>query len=366
MEHVHMARPPLILAVSIVALWVARAQPASKPVTESGKDIFAPLGPDIARLRFHTGGVKNNQPEISPVLPDIPGQASPWFVTQWSHHEFLVPDVMTRNDPATRDAVLGSARYAFTTPDKHSHVWIYQMDHRESVYELYEEGGELGADGGSNIFLSADEGQDGVSLDHEINYQLNAKLSDAEAEYRTPTAKASGAVLAQIFTGFIIRFPNPRNGADSTLFLQISHAASKQIADYRACSTSGAGLTIIYGNTLPGDATLRYSSNKGPMKHLDYSLNKYLCDLIDRPLKCTGGSNEQAAAVTLAGEVRDFRRWKLLSIYVGLETEAKDVRPQSTNRERQGDVAVAMQLSALHVREYPDRSFAPADCSKFH
>jgi hypothetical protein len=362
-----MARQLLIVGVSVMALLIACAQPASKPtVTENGKEIFAPLGPDIARLRFHTGGVKNNQPEIAPVLPDIPGQASPWYVTQWSQHEFLVPDVMIRNDPATRDAILGDAQYAFTTADKHSHVWIYQMDHREPVYELYEEGGELGAGGGSNIFLSADVGEDGVSLDREINYQLNAKLSVAEAEYTTPTAKTSGAVLAQIFTGFIIRFPNPDNGVDSTLFLQISHAASRQNIEYRACSTSGARLTITYGNTLRGDATLPYSSNKGPMKHLIYSVNKYLCDLIERPLKCTGGSNEQAAPVTLVGEVKDFRQWKLRSIYVGLETEAKDLRPQSTNRERQGDVAVAMQLSALHVREYADRPFAPADCSRFH
>jgi hypothetical protein len=355
-----------LLGAAAVALLLACARPVSKSIAMSGQDVFAPLGPDIARLRFHTGAVKDNQPEISAALPDIPGQPSPWYVTQWNQQQLLAPDVMTRNDPATRDAALGAAQYAFATPDGHSHVRIYQTDHREPVYELYQEGGELGTGGGSDIFLSADVGREDVSLDHAIDYQLDAKLSEAEADYMTSTAKASGAVLAQVFTGFIIRFPNPQTGVDSTLFLQISHAASRHDIEYRGCNASGAGLTITYGNVLPGDATLPYAATKGPMNHLNYSINRYLCDLAERPLTCTDVGSEQSSIVTLLSGVPDFRRWTLRSIYIGLETENKDVRPQSGNRERQGDVAVALQLSKLHVREYPDRPFAPRDCSEYH
>jgi hypothetical protein len=326
------------------------------------EEVFPPLGPAAARLRFHTGATKDNQPEISPVLPDIPGPASPWFVTQWSQRNYMLPNSMTRNDPATRDSRLGAAVYAFTAPDRHSHVWVYELAiGQDPVYELYEEGGELTDSGGSNIFLSANAFSEGMSLDKMIEYQLDAKLSKAQVEFTTADAKQNGSVLAQVFTGFVIHYPDPFNGKESTLFLQIPHSASNTIGDYRACDVIDGKRAVTYNNHLPGDRVFNFGPYKGPLVHLQYSLNAYLCDLIDRPLRCR--TSDGTTSVTLRDGVKDFANWKIKSMYVGLETQTEDLRPQSKDRNAQGSVSVALQFSNLHVLRHPGRDFAPSDCA---
>jgi len=351
----------LLLASSLAATGQTLPAPHGR-----GEEVFPPLGPLVPRLRFHTGAIKDNQAEISPVLPDIPGVPSQWFVAQWGQHQFVAGNEMTRNDPATEDPRMGSAVYAFSAPDHHSHVWIYQpagVD--EPVYELFEKDGELGTGGGSNIFLSADAARGGVRLDRPIQYRLDARLVRATAEYTTPSAQSSGAVLAAVFTGFVIQFPDPQSGQTSTLFLQILHATSRGIngSDYRSCSISDGQRTIIYGSDLSGDRRLPFKPDVGPLVHLGYSVDRYLCDLISHPLNCTAPDGS-ITSITLLDGVEDFGKWKLKGIYVGLETEAKDVRPQSGNPDPQGTISVALQLSALHVRRYPDRTFTPGDCVK--
>jgi len=330
------------------------------------EEVFPPLGPVVPRLRFHTGAVKDNQAEISPVLPDIPGPPSQWFVAQWGQHQFIAANEMTRSDPMTHDPRMGSAVYAFSAPDRHSHVWIYQPAvGEEPVYELYEKDGELGSGGGSNIFLSANAAPGGVRLDQPIEYRLDARLVQATAKYTTSSAKSTGAVLAGAFTGFVIQFPEPQSGQTSTLFLQIPHASSRGIngGDYRSCSISDGARTIIYGSDLSGDRRLPFKPDTGPLVHLHYSVDRYLCDLISHPLKCTAPDGS-ITSVTLLDSVGDFSKWKLKGIYVGLETEAKDLRPQSSNPDPQGSISVALQLAALHVLRYPNRPFTPGDCVK--
>ena len=345
----------------LIFMWLLSVDAAEQ--SRDTQAVFPPLGHKTERLRFHTGATRNNQPEISPVLPDIPGAPSDWFVAQWSQQEIIVPKAMQRLVDETRDPRLGVAAYAFTSPDHHSHVWIYQSSGRDPIYELYEEDGVLSAAGGSNIFLSATTGPAGPSLDYNIEYRVDAKLSRASVKYLTPTAKESGVVLGQVFTGFVIQFPNPETKRPSTLFLQIPHSASKPIGDYRSCNESDGSLTITSGNHLPGDEILEFAASTGPLKHLRYSVNRFVCDLITRPLQCKGPG--APPTTTLIDRVTTFSDWKIKSIYVGLETEARDVRPRAENNSLQGRVAVGLQISSLHVERDWGEPFAPRDCARF-
>ena len=45
--------------------------------------VFSDPGLTNPKLRFHTGGVVNNAPEISKDLPNIDGLASSWYFAQW-------------------------------------------------------------------------------------------------------------------------------------------------------------------------------------------------------------------------------------------------------------------------------------------
>lgn len=345
----------------MIGTWLLSANAAEQ--SHGVQDVFPPLGNKIQRLRFHTGAAKNNQPEISPILPDIPGVSSDWFVAQWSQQQIIVPKAMRRFADETRDPRLGIAAYAFTSPDHHAHIWIYQSSGTDPVYELYEENGVLSDAGGSNIFLSANAGPGDSSLDQSVEYRVDAKLSKASVEYRTPTAKARGVVLGQVFTGFVIQFPNPETKKPSTLFLQIPHSASNAIADYRNCKGSDGSLTITSGTHLPGDEILEFAPSRGPLKRLRYSVNRYICDLITRPLQCKGRG--APTATTLMDNVKSFSDWKIKSIYVGLETEAQDVRPQADNKGLQGRVAVGLQISSLYVVRDQHEPFAPSDCARF-
>jgi len=102
------------------------------------QNVFPGLEQQVERVRFHTGRVVNNQPEISPVLPDIPGPESRWTLLQWAQAVVISASQMKVNDPQTSDARLGIAAYAFTASDGHSHLWIYidPVSHKP-VYELY-------------------------------------------------------------------------------------------------------------------------------------------------------------------------------------------------------------------------------------
>lgn len=357
---------PLLLINSLIFL----GSPAMSQNAVSGlaapTDILPPLGPAVPRLRFHDGAVKNNQPKISPVLPEIPGPPSPWFVAQWGQHEFLKGDAMTQNDPTTRDPELGPATFAFTAADRHSHVWIYDPKSGEApVYELYERDGELQAGGGSNIFLSVNMPAAGTALNRKMEYSLDAKLAQAAIAYDTPTAKKTGAVLASVFSGFVIQFPSPQNQQPSTLFLQIPHASSRGISggDYRSCNISDGHMTIIFATELARDPRLPFTSDNGPLEHLSYSVNRYICNLITHPLACTK-SDGSRSSVTLANDLHNFDDWRLKGFYIGDETEAKDLRPQSTDQRSQGSVSVALQLSQLHLLSYPESAFTPQDCAR--
>ncbi len=346
------------LANAVLLLMVCLQAAAQDPV-----NLFPGIEGDFERLRFHTGRTANNQAEISTDLPNIPGPESRWTLMQWSQPQVILPDSLTIDDPATRDERLGLARYAFTAPDGHSHMWIYQDPiSRHPVYELYERGGALSATGGANIFLASDAPTGGISLEHELLLEVDARLTKAAVK-ANPTAQQQGVVLAQAFSGFVIQFPGQDGGALSTLFLQIPIARSiSSRGEYRSCNTRMARRTIIFGALPEVTSYLPFEVDRNPLRHLRYNISSYVCALRARPIMCAD-SKGRKTSWSVPVDVNGFRDWKIVRMYIGLETEIQDIRARSESKDPQGQVEVALQIGNLRVTPDHRRDFTLASCA---
>jgi hypothetical protein len=324
---------------------------------------FPGIGGEVERIRFHTGQVGNNQPQISPILPEIPGRPSHWSLVQWGQSKVILPTSLKTDDPTTRDARLGVAKYAFSAPDGHSHMWIYEdpVSHHP-VYELYERGGALTAAGGANVFLSSDAPSGGISLDDELLYEMDARISKASVD-ASVAAQKSGAVLAQVFAGFVIHFPEKDGTSISTLFLQLPIARSIASAnEYRSCTSDKGHRSLIFGALPETNSYFPFGPDKGPLKHLRFNINSHICALISRPVVCTDSAG-QKTIWPLPDSPTGFQDWKLLNVYVGLETESQDIRSQSPTKDPQGKVEVALQLADLKVIPDARHDFNRASCA---
>ncbi len=307
-----------------------------------------PLAAAGPRLHFHLGDVAANRPALSPILPDMGAYpASPWYLAQWQQSTVLRPDRMSRDDPATRDPELGVAAYGFEAPDGHAHLRIWQGG-PGWVFELYERGGMLTAGGGSNLFLAADTVHP-VRLDRPVTYTLQARVSRAAATYDTADAEASGAVLAQIFSGFGITFHDPAGAATQFVFLQLPLSASRPILRTRnvICTLDAGGPHLLFAPSLHRGETLLPFRPAGPgMTTLRYGLRDYVQDLVSEPYPCGGRTLDWPAAA------RDPGNWTLGGLYVGLETEDADLRAGATRQGAQGTVEAALQIADIRlVRE---------------
>jgi hypothetical protein len=328
------------------------------------QSVYPDPGLQDPRLRFHLGQVEHNHPVFSTVYPDMPFPVSPWVVAQWSQSSYMSGDRMTKDDPRAVDPRLGIATYAFTAPDGHSHVWIFHDAGSDAwTYDLYEQDGVVKTGGGSNIFLgTSDPTNKDITFDREITYSVDLKISRAEVSYTTPDAEKSGAVLGQVFTGFSIDFKDPGTGRRQHLFLQIpithSRNRSNNHAWYIFLPTKSALPNLLFSPALmPGESTLPFAADPGPLHSFHYLLNRYVAQVVAHPYRWKGRLVDWPAAA------HDFRNWILGGMYIGLETEATDLRPSSTDPSPQGSVKVGLQLSNLRVMRDSDRVFDPAASS---
>ncbi len=332
---------------------VAGATTAAGPAS-----VFPDPGLHDPRFHFHLGQVAHHHPVISPILPAMPFPPSDWQVGQWSQSSYMQGDRMIENDPRTTDPLLGIARYGFVTPDAHSHLWIYPASTPGSwVYELYEKDGIVKPGGGSNIFLGTNARAKDATFDCEIDYSVELKLSRAAVSYRTPTAKQTGAVLASIFTGFGIVFSDPVAKEHQFLFLQIPISSSKDTTHpgYYIFLPTKNRPNILYSAALhAGEATLPFQADPGPLHPFHYLLNRYVAQVVARPYKWNG------RLVAWPAAAHDFKNWRLTGMYLGLETEAVDLRPKSITPDPQGSVEAALQVADLQVVRDPARPFDPA------
>lgn len=307
-------------------------------------ELFPDPGLTDPRLRFATGRVVANQPEVAAELPDIPGPVSGWVVGQWQHTHYLSSADLLKS-PTINDSRFGRALYAFDTPFDESHLWIFR-DHSSYIYELFERDGTL-IGGGANLFLSAGAVIK-AEMDKPIDYSLAVRMSKADARYWTATAESSGAVMAQVFTGFVLRFDDPNSRRKINLFLQIPLSGSRPgPSRYRNCHANNDIVGVTANEGLGHEAPLAFQPDAGRLHAFRFRLNDYLCAVVTQPASC----QNDGKTVPLASYpgIRKLKNWRLQSMYVGLETQSQDLRPASPIHVPQGSVEAGLQLSGLHV-----------------
>ncbi len=339
-----------------------KTQPQRETASQNFLSAFPDPGLQNPRLRFHTGAVVNNAPEISNTLPAIEHfQASDWYVTQWRRPSFIQPNIM-RPD-AEVDPILGRSLYYFPSQDKKTYLKIYK--NKNYVYELYTQGGELSNFGGTNLFLSSNALTPEVTFEKNVDYFVDMKFNKARIQYDNTRAKQTGAVMSQLFTGFILQFNDPKNPKNlpATLFMQIYHNnTSFPNSEYRGCYRHDSNMEIVYGNVLPNDPRLDFKASNKPAANMKFNINQYLCSMIRKGFDCN--DNGRQYKFDFPESAKDFRNWKITSMYVGLETQDTDLRRESKNPQAQGFVEAAVQISNLQVIKSETKSFDYyKDCS---
>jgi hypothetical protein len=343
-----------LVAICLIALVLARTTGPARAQTNLLPSM------DNPKLQFSTGLIADNKPQMSPILPAIPGPVSDWKVTQFDKTDpagLITPQNMTAGGET--DPVLGTALYGFAAPDGHDHVAIFKNPATgHLVYELYESGGALGPGGGTDILLATSLTKPFPTFDHQLNFSMQAKISRADATYDNPAAISNGAVLAQVGMAFIISFPSPVNNAPSTLFLQISlaHSGKKAVAGlpgtapFRAACTlfNNGSLGIFTVGTLSGLTPLQFKTDNGPLHDISINLNDYINRLFRKPLSCgvKGGPAQTVAVNTI-----DLSQVVLKNAFIGPETEIADHRKTSTFLGPQGSIDMAIQVSNLTITE---------------
>lgn len=310
-------------------------------------------------MAFGDGQVANNGPQLFSTLPDIPGPTSNWDVIEWAKDEYLQPTAMVQDDPSTANALLGTAAYSWSTPDGESALQAYQTTNGSWIYGLTASGGTLSAAGGANLFLSA-TASTVATFASPITYTVDARIAQASIAYFNSTAAATGAVLAQVFTGFVATFNAPTSATyDSSLptwtaFLQIPISVSGTatpgaLYDNVEPSSTGGG-TIIYSHLLPGESALAYQTDSGDLHTLSYNLNAHLSDMI--------------AQSGLGAAEQDMSRWTLGSMYIGLETQTASSLQSDT--AAQGSLTVSLDVGDISVVQDTSQTYtyqAPASTS---
>lgn len=318
--------------------------------------VFPNPGLTNPRMKFNTGEVVKGIPQFSPLLPNIRGPLSGWFVWMAHRSEYLNGSEMVRNDEKLKDAKFGPAAYAFITPNHNALVAIYRNHTAHCwVYNLFERNGPLDPDGGANLFLMANAQSGHFTMNRPVVYNLWAKISQAHISYNNSSAEKSGAVLAQVFSGFILKFHSRNPRRRITLFMQIHMADSRPwmgktggITDEQ-CTWTPAGAVLIADIAPPGGYPFHFRSDGGPLHHLHYLLNGFLREILAaQPPLCrrTDGSVHD---LKFTNRMTNLKNWTLNSVYVGLETENRDYRPGVRDHQPQGSVEAGLQLSDLSV-----------------
>ncbi len=356
-------RLPMLTAAAWVCLVIATTQ-----ADGTWSSVFPNPGLTNPRMNFNLGtrvkgvDIAGN----SPYLPAITGPLSGWTVTMWHRHEVLNARELIRNDRRLRDPRLGVPVYAFITPNHNSHLAIYR-DHKTHrwVYELFEKDGQLLPNGGSNLFLSAKTGGRRFTMNHPMIYSLGAKISQAHIRYYQAGAEKSGAVLAQVFSGFILSVRSSDPAHRITLFLQVPLADSRNGRFgapysgpggicYQDCVSGKNGAVIIENIAPRGGCPLPFRPQRGPLRHFHYRLNDFLRTVLTHP-PMFRNAHGHWQRFRYTHQAKQLKNWTLNSMYVGLETENKDFRTGVTNHRPQGSVSVALQVANIRVMTKPSR-----------
>jgi hypothetical protein len=317
----------------------------------NAQSIYQPLvGP---KLLFENNGI--------PDSPDLTHSVSTgsWRVAQWAKTEPLDARDFRRHEEARRDPILGAPELSVWTSDQQSALAVYRY-HDSYIYELRAKDGIMQSGGSSNLFLTASPVVANATFNTALHYDLDAKLSDAAASYRTHEAQRRGLVLAHVFSGFTLRLRDVPGSPAYNVFLQIAHSGSRhERGGIFNCSIGDGGrfLTIGYGGVLPGAPWLEFTPDQRPPHHLHYELADYLCDLLTYTPQCMTKEGKRVE-VPFPDRARELGNWTLGGIYVGIETHNMDKRRDAVDQSAQGSVSVALQLANLSVTRDPEKRAA--------
>ena len=306
----------------------------------AGVDLVEPLAASSARIRFHEGEIAHNQPVINPALPAVPGPVSDWVLTQWNHGVYLQPA-----DLRTYASAGVAPFYEAVSPDRETMLLIRHLAGEPGyVFRLWNSNGTLNAGGGRALYLSQKvlPGVDST-FDREIDLSLHARVAHAQASYATPTAKATGAVLAMAYTGLGLLFTDPATRAQQFVFMQVGLTSSKG-ASVKAGYICSGNRVVLFAPPVAADEQLAFVSDDGRLHHLSYDLTAAVRGMVSNPTPCGAGKRSWSAAML------DLKNWRLVGTYVGSETENTDLRPGAVTSKAQGTAVLALDLADFSIR----------------
>ena len=311
---------------------------ATKSVT-IGTDLVPPLASSSAQLRFHEGLIANNQPLIDTVLPAVPGPVSSWTLAQWNHDVYLRP----ANLRSLWSLGMGSYYEAMASDGETTLLIRHETTEPGFVFSLSNSNGTVTSGGGRALYLSANT-LPGVNagFDQEIDLSLDARVANATVSYTTPTAKATGAVLAMAYTGIGLMFTDPVTRAQQFIFMQVglTQSGATSVTSGTICSGS---TVILFAPPVAAAEQLPFKTDTGALHHLTYNLTAAVQELVANPTPCGAGTHSWTT------NMLNLANWRLTGTYVGSETENTDLRPGAVTSKSQGNVAITLDLADFTI-----------------
>lgn len=307
-------------------------------------NVISPLSTSSAQLQFHEGLVANNQEAIDPVMPLVPGPASPWLLTQWNHDVYIHP-----TDVTVTPSIYGP-NYTFMAKDQEAALMTHQVAGiTGKVFNLYNSNGTLTSGGGRALYLTNNETPGAAdTADHEIDLSMNVRVTAAVATYNNSTAEWNGAVLAMAYTGLGVLFKDPVTGAMQFIFMQLpltQSGPSTNTSKYMCNKDIGGTFVTLFAPKVPAANILPFKSEgNAPMHALTYNLSAMVQDMISNPLPC----NQSTFPVWTAAQM-NLANWHITGIYFGSETENIDLREGATIKGPQGQAALDLDVGSLAI-----------------
>ena len=300
-------------------------------------DLLPPL--KSPRIHFGTGGTSAESLDGIQVyrdLPNIPGDDSLWTLVQWRKAYPLKPADFTTKAGTTPS-------FEWKSPDTNSELTI-SKGNSGYVYELIGGNGALDTTGESDIGLSAHVLSHSISAENALIFNMDVRLSAAEASYRTAHAKGLGVVLAQAGITFRTAFHDPVNREGYSVQIGIPLANSRDARpEHVGCHffSQNRSPQLDSEKVLAGSTLLPFKVGQH-MTHVTYRVNDYICDFISKPVPCRSGDGPQML-MKWPASAADLNNWSIGSVVISLGTQ--NSTSQRSNSGSQGDVKVGMEIS---------------------
>ena len=324
-------------------------------------------------IQFGNGRVKNGSPDLFSGYPSISGfPPTTWFVTQWKKEDYMQPTIMSSYDSGTKDPVFGLAQYAFSTTRYLSHVWMYpdptNQQGKGLIYELFSTSGLFDSTGGSSNHLETWTINPSISVTAPLYEIFNTKVKNMVTNY-VDTTHPTPEVVSLYYTVMTVRFTDPVTASTTDAFLQILHSDSRhttatysmKYANYFEDYLNDNHVNINYIALLPDDQTqyLGEATPNDALSPMQFDVSKYLCDLAHtRFASSVSGQPE----FTFPASASKLSNWQITSFGLGLET-SDTVLGSNGSPVPEGNAAMTVQISDLHLKKYPNLNETYNGCS---